>query len=124
MCLVAEKRQRRKRPVDILPNLIETCVMKAIKLCPEVVFWNADDIEFLQPEISLRRCQQRLKVKHKGLAGFTRLEEISVHLGNLASITSHLSLYYICFFTIEFKFKFKLLTLICLSNNKKTFSMQ
>ena len=70
-------------------------MMKAIKLCPEIIFGDTNDIELINPEISLTDRQQRLKVENKCFVGFAGLKEISIDFRNLTGITSHLVIIFV-----------------------------
>ncbi len=92
---IAEKRQGWKSAVDVFGDLIETGVVEAIKLGPEISFRDAQDFKFVDPEGSLAGGKERLKIKDKGFVGFAGLEEICVDLGNFAGITSHLFIIFV-----------------------------
>jgi hypothetical protein len=53
VCLITEKRKGRERPINVLSNLVETGMMKAIKLSPKVIFGDTNNIELIDPEIPL-----------------------------------------------------------------------
>lgn len=53
MGLVAEKGQSGEGAVDVFGDLVETGVMEAIELGPEISFGDAYNFEFVDPEVSL-----------------------------------------------------------------------